>query len=100
MKPEDDLELYQQISKYSDISDDMKIEVEYDKDLTAEEKQNILFPLIGEVKDIADRIIEEYVLYCKNKSDKEVTKKLIDDLEFIIERIDYFNETIEQLYKK
>jgi DNA-directed RNA polymerase subunit L len=77
----------------------MATEVEMEDKISFKKKQEVLYPIIDEIKEIADKLIENYILYIKNKDDLRRMESLRDDINTILEKIDIFKEKIYELYE-
>jgi hypothetical protein len=94
-----DIEIYKQLLEYENIADSMRLEVDNNFEISLKEKRNILYPLIDEIKEIAIKIVDNYIIYLKNKNNKNILAILTDDISLILKKIDYFKNKIYDLYK-
>ncbi|MDR3289746.1 MAG: hypothetical protein LBT02_00480 [Rickettsiales bacterium] len=99
MTPKEDELIYEQISQYQDIAEEMKTEIEDSEDIDLKSKQEILFPMIDEITKFANKLVIEYIKYLKDKKNKENAEILTDDLELMIEKIDIFKDRVCEIYE-
>ena len=66
LTPEDELETYNELNKYYEIADNLSEKVSESVELSIKQKQDILYPIIDEIKEYANIMIENYILYLKN----------------------------------
>ena len=85
LTPEDELETYNELNKYYEIADNLSEKVSESVELSIKQKQDILYPIIDEIKEYANIMIENYILYLKNILNKEKIKniKIMPKLEAI-----------------
>jgi len=97
--PEDDLEVYNKLEEYNNIADDLESELNANVEFSIKQKQDILFPIIEEIKTFASLIVDEYIMYLNNKEDQKLLTKLENDINTIIEEIDIFKNKVYEIYK-
>lgn len=97
--PEDDLNTYNQLNEYSDIADSLTVEVDNSKEISLKQKQDILYPIIDEIRDFATKLIDEYIIYLKDQENMDLLLKLENDIDSVIEKVDFFKNKIYEVYK-
>ena len=65
--PEDDLAVYNKLNEYSDMANDLNEEMTRNEEISIEEKEKIFFPMIDEMKEIAEEMIANYILFLKDE---------------------------------
>lgn len=96
---DEDLETYNSLNNYCDMADDLTEKVSTNKELSIKQKQNILYPIIDEIKDHANKMIEDYIEYLKDKQNMEKLLKVKEDINIVLDRIDYFKNKIYEVYE-
>ncbi len=94
-----DLEIYNKLNGYYDIADGLATEVEESDDISIKQKQEILYPIIDEIRHLADIMIESYVSYLKNKKNLKNLEKVQTNIDNILEKIDCFKNKIYEVYR-
>ncbi len=97
--PEEDLETYNKITEYYDIAEDLSTRVSESQEITIKQKREILFPIIDEIKDLANNLIESYIIYFKDKDNMDKMLKVKENINIVLEKIDYFKNKIYEVYK-
>ena len=98
IKPEDDLETYNKLSEYYDIADNLTKEIQTSTELSIQQKQDILFPIIDKIKELADILIESYIQHLKDNQNVEKLLLVRDNIENVLNKIDLFKNKIYNLY--
>lgn len=96
---DEDLETYNSLNNYCDMADDLTEKVSTNKELSIKQKQDILYPIIDEIKDHANKMIEDYITYLKDKQNMEKLLKVKEDINIVLDRIDYFKNKIYEVYE-
>ncbi len=97
--PEEDLEVYNKLTEYYDIAEDLTTRVNESQEITIKQKRDILFPIIDEIKELADNLIESYILHLKDEDNMDKLLKVKDNINLVLEKIDYFKNKIYEVYK-
>ena len=88
ISPEDDLEIYNELNNYLNITDNLNEEVSLNKGIDFKEKEEVLYPLINEMKEVAEDMIIKYILYLKDKLNESLLEEVQNDIDFILEKIE------------
>lgn len=96
---DEDLETYNSLNNYCDMADDLTEKVSTNKELSIKQKQDILYPIIDEIKDRANKMIEDYITYLKDKQNMTKLLKVKEDINIVLDRIDYFKNKIYEVYE-
>jgi len=96
----DNLRTYNKLSQYCDIGDELVTRLAEDDKITIKQKQDIFYPMIDEIKEMAVKVLEDYVRCSKHDSTAEQWTKIKFDIDTIIEKIDIFKEKIYEFHKK
>ncbi|MDD2840187.1 MAG: hypothetical protein PHY80_03615 [Rickettsiales bacterium] len=99
MTPNRDLEIYDKLNGYYDIVDGLTTEVNESEEINIKQKQEVLYPIIDEIKVLADVMVESYVIYLKDKKNLEQLENVQDNINNILEKIDYFKNKIYEVYR-
>ena len=99
ISPEDDLEVYNKFTEYYDIADDLNKEIEEDDNITLKQKQDVLYPIIDRIKELADELIENYIKHLKDKEDLDKLLLIKENIANILNEIDLFKNKVYELYK-
>lgn len=99
MAPNRDVDIYDKLNGYYDIADGLAAEVNESDEISIKQKQEVLYPIIDEIRRLADVMIESYVEYLKNKKNLEKIDKVQANIENILEKIDYFKNKIYEVYR-
>ncbi len=97
--PEEDLEVYNKLTEYYDIAEDLTTRVNESQEITIKQKRDILFPIIDEIKELADNLIESYILHLKDEDNMDKLLKVKDNINLVLKKIDYFKNKIYEVYK-
>ncbi|MDR0423689.1 MAG: hypothetical protein LBH46_03830 [Rickettsiales bacterium] len=90
--------LYEQLSLYENVADNLKYETAENDNISLEKKQEILYPLIDDVKEMAESMIDDYIVYLKDKTNKKIVNKIQESIKMILRKIDEFENKIYDLY--
>ncbi len=94
-----DADVYNKLTEYYDIADSLANTVEQSQDITIEQKKEILYPIIDEIKELANTLIENYIEHSKDKENLDKLVKVKENLDTILKKIDYFKNKIYEVYK-
>lgn len=97
--PEDDLAVYNKLNEYSDMANDLNEEMTRNKEISIEEKEKIFFPMIDEMKEIAEKMISDYILFLKDKNNRELLNQVQSSIDIILKKIDIFKNKVYEVYK-
>lgn len=95
----DSKEIYNGISEYCDFADRLSEEVKKDDVVSIQDKEKILFPLIDELRDIGDKLIDQYVEHLKDRGNKLLVDNLKKTLKILLFKIDFCKNKVYELYK-
>lgn len=95
----DEKDIYNEITQYSEFADTLSEELNKGDVVSLEKKQKVLFPLIDDLKETGDKLIEQYVAHLNNKENKELVYDLRKTLDIILEKIDFCKNKVYELYK-
>ena len=96
---DDDVDVYTKLTEYYDLADSLANSVEENQDISLDQKREILYPIIDEIKDMADVLIESYIFHLKDKDNMEKLLKVKENINNILKKIDYFRNKIYDVYK-
>ena len=91
-------ETYNELNKYYEIADNLSEKVSESVELSIKQKQDILYPIIDEIKEYANIMIENYILYLKNKEDTDKLLIVKENINKVLERIDFFKNKVYDIY--
>ena len=97
--PQDDLAVYNKLNEYSDMANDLNEEMTRSEEISIEEKEKIFFPMIDEMKEIAEEMIANYILFLKDKSNRELLNQVQSSIDIILKKIDIFKNKVYGVYK-
>lgn len=97
--PEDDLAVYNKLNEYSDMANDLNEEMTRNEEISIEEKEKIFFPMIDEMKEIAEKMISDYILFLKDKNNRELLNQVQSSIDIILKKIDIFKNKVYEVYK-
>ena len=97
--PEDDLAVYNKLNEYSDMANDLNEEMTRNEEISIEEKEKIFFPMIDEMKEIAEEMIANYILFLKDKNNRELLNQVQSSIDIILKKIDIFKNEVYEVYK-
>lgn len=97
--PEDDLAVYNKLNEYSDMANDLNEEMTRNEEISIEEKEKIFFPMIDEMKEIAEEMIANYILFLKDKNNRELLNQVQSSIDIILKKIDIFKNKVYEVYK-
>lgn len=97
--PEEDLEVYNKLTEYYDIAEDLSTRLNENQEITLKQKRDILFPIIDEIKELADNLIESYILHLKDEDNMDKLLKVKENINLVLKKIDYFKNKIYDVYK-
>jgi predicted house-cleaning noncanonical NTP pyrophosphatase (MazG superfamily) len=95
----DPKKIYEEINNYCDFTDTLNKKLEESDIVHAQDKSKILFPLIDELRDMGNKLVEQYVAYLKDKKNRELADVLKNTLQEILIKIDYCKNKVYELYK-
>lgn len=95
----DSKEIYNEITGYCDFADHLSEELQKDDVVSPTDKETILFPLIDELKEIGNKLIDQYVKHLKDKQSKQLVEDLKETLQLILSKIDYCKNKVYELYR-
>lgn len=98
LTPKEELETYNDLNKYYEIADNLSEKVSESVELSIRQKQDILYPIIDEIKEYANIMIENYILYLKNKEDTSKLLTVKENINKVLERIDFFKNKVYDIY--
>ena len=96
--PEDELDIYNQLSGYCDTAENLTTRISESNEISLKQKNEIFYPMVDELKELSASLIEEYILYLKDKDNTEKLEELRDKIDLIIEKIDIFKNKIYDVY--
>ncbi len=97
--PQDDLAVYNKLNEYSDMANDLNEEMTRSEEISIEEKEKIFFPMIDEMKEIAEKMISDYILFLKDKNNRELLNQVQSSIDIILKKIDIFKNKVYEVYK-
>ena len=97
--PQDDLAVYNKLNEYSDMANDLNEEMTRSEEISIEEKEKIFFPMIDEMKEIAEEMIANYILFLKDKNNRELLNQVQSSIDIILKKIDIFKNKVYEIYK-
>ena len=97
--PEDDLAVYNKLNEYSDMANDLNEEMTRNEEISIEEKEKIFFPMIDEMKEIAEKMISDYILFLKDKNNRELLNQVQSSIDIILKKINIFKKKDYKIYK-
>lgn len=97
--PQDDLAVYNKLNEYSDMANDLNEEMTRSEEISIEEKEKIFFPMIDEMKEIAEEMIANYILFLKDKNNRELLNQVQSSIDIILKKIDIFKNKVYEVYK-
>ena len=97
--PEDDLAVYNKLNEYSDMANDLNEEMTRNEEISIEEKEKIFFPMIDEMKEIAEEMIANYILFLRDKNNRELLNQVQSSIDIILKKIDIFKNKVYEIYK-
>ena len=97
--PQDDLAVYNKLNEYSDMANDLNEEMTRSEEISIEEKEKIFFPMIDEMKEIAEKMISDYILFLKDKNNRELLNQVQSSIDIILKKIDIFKNKVYEIYK-
>jgi len=92
--------IYNEINEYCEFTENLSKEAIKSDNVSIEDKKKILFPLINELKEIGDKLIEQYVAHLKDKDNQKLVEDLKETLQIILTKIDYCKNKVYELYRK
>lgn len=95
----DSEEIYNDITEYRDFADNLSEGLKQDDVVSPKDKEEILFPLIDELKEIGDKLIDQYVMHLKDKKNRQLVEDIKKTLRVILKKIDYCKNKVYELYK-
>lgn len=97
--PDEDLEVYNKITEYYDIAEDLTTRVNEDEEISLKQKQDVLYPIIDEIKELADKLIDSYIFHLKDKENMEKLLTVKENINLVLAKIDYFKNRIYEIYR-
>lgn len=98
LTPEEDLEIYNDLNNYYDVADDLSEKIAENRELSIKQKQDILYPIIDEIKKYANIMIEDYILYLKDKDNVNKLLLVKENVNKVLENIDFFKSKVYDIY--
>ena len=96
---DDDTDVYNKLNEYCNITDSLTDTVDKNQDISLEQKINILYPIVDEIKDLANTLIESYIEYVKDKDNIDKLLFVKENINILLEKIDFFRNKIYDVYK-
>lgn len=90
-------DIYNKITTYYEISEKIKIEILKLTDITDSEKFDILMPIVDKLKEIADLLMEKYVILLKDKTNS-IRKEIVSILDQFLEYIAIYKNKLYEIY--
>lgn len=97
--PSDDLETYTRIAEYSEVAEELENEIINDENISEEQKRKILYPMLDEIKAVANTLMQNYIEHLKDRENLEKLYIIRENIMETIEKIDIFRNKIYELYK-
>ena len=90
-------DIYNKITTYYEISDKIKIEILKLEDISDSDKFDVLMPIVDKLKEIADLLMEKYVILLKNKTNS-IRKEIVNILDQFLEYIAIYKNKLYEIY--
>ena len=90
-------DIYNKITTYYDISEKIKIEILKLEDISDSDKFDVLMPIVDKLKEIADLLMEKYVILLKNKTNS-IRKEIVSILDQFLEYIAIYKNKLYEIY--
>lgn len=97
--PQEDLEVYNKLTEYYDMADDLTTRVEENRDISIKQKQEVLYPIIDEIRLLADSLVESYITHLKDEDNMEKLRKVKENINLVLKKIDQFKNKIYDIYQ-
>ena len=81
------------------MANDLNEEMTRNEEISIEEKEKIFFPMIDEMKEIAEEMIANYILFLKDKNNRELLNQVQSSIDIILKKIDIFKNKVYEVYK-
>ena len=96
----EDVNIYNKIDKYNEISDELLNEINSNQEITQEEKEKYLYPMVEDIKNDTEILTVDYINWLKDKTNEEKKLNINKKLEAIIEKIDIFRNQVYDICLK
>lgn len=93
-----DEETYIKIIQYYEISEKLLEEVINTDKISEHQKNEILIPIVSTVKETADFLIDSYVVFLKNKKNRNLKTTIMETLDKLLVEISVCKNKIYELY--
>lgn len=90
-------DIYNKITTYYEISDKIKIEILKLEDISDSDKFDVLMPIVDKLEEIADLLMEKYVILLKNKTNS-IRKEIVNILDQFLEYIAIYKNKLYEIY--
>ena len=90
-------DIYNKITTYYEISDKIKIEILKLEDISDSDKFDVLMPIVDKLKEIADLLMEKYVILLKDKTNS-IRKEIVSILDQFLEYIAIYKNKLYEIY--
>ena len=94
----DDLNIYNKINEYTQFSDILSEEIDSNLEITSQQKEEMLYPILNKIKNLVEKLTFLYIEYLKDKNNEDIKNKLNTILDNIILEIENFKNTIYDIY--
>jgi hypothetical protein len=94
-----DEEIYNKITLYYDISENIEREILKLDDIDEQVKFDVLMPIVGVVKNLADKLTEKYILFLKDRENMELKEEIISALDEFLEYVYVYKNKLYDIYK-
>lgn len=91
--------IYSKITLYYDISEKIKEEILKLDDIDDSTKFTILMPIVDQIKNTADTLMEKYVVFLKDRDNDEIKNNIVDILDKFLEYIYVYKNKLYDIYK-
>lgn len=92
-------DIYNKITVYYDVSEKLKTEILTLKDIDDGDRFDILMPIVDKIKEMADILMEKYVILLKNKNNS-IRLEIIDILDKFLEYLAIYKNKLYEIYNK
>ena len=96
---DEDLETYNSLNSYCEMADNLIETVSTNNEVSFKQKQEILYPIIDKMKESANKMIEDYIIYLKDKNNMQKLFKVKEDIDIVLNIIDYFKNKVYEVYE-
>ena len=94
---QEDEDIYKKISLYYDIAERLKNEILQLNDISEEERFEVLMPVVNKIKNMADVLMEKYILFLKNR-DNSIGDEIVDILDKFLDYLSIYKNKLYELY--